>query len=109
MPTEQEVLDAVEGHVYDRFGHIMRSDIERDFDDEELERIEIDEHGYVVFSIENLSIEETRQEEDITLYYVSATLFFQVDDNSEAIEGTTDTYEAYQDINGEWCIQWHSS
>lgn len=106
--TDDQVLNAVEKYVYTRFGNILRADIERDFDEEDLARMAIDQNGYLEITIDDLVIEESQTSEDVTTWYVSATLYFQVTDG-EPIEGTTDIYECYRSDNGQWEVDWHSS
>lgn len=103
--TDEEVIQAVTQHVYDRHSSLTRSNV-IGWVEEDLDRVKV-ENGYLVFTVENVTIEEREEvnELDSPVWYVAATCFFQVTEGEE-IEGSEDVYEAYQDDKGEWCIQW---
>jgi hypothetical protein len=103
--TEEEVRAAVTQYVYDRHGDLTRSDV-IGFSDDELEEMVVTKSGHLVFTVEDVKIEEKEMDGDTPVWYVSATLFFLTAD--DPLEGSTDTYEAYQDIDGTWCIEWDS-
>lgn len=103
LALKEQVLKAVEEYVIHRYADI--SVAEMDWDAEEIERIKFDQDGHLDFTVEDMEVEDGKEE---GTYYISATLYFQVD-SGDAIEGSTDTYEAYRDVTGKWCINWHSS
>ena len=106
--TDDQVLAAVEKYVYNRHRHLTESNmLAAGFDEEELARISTT-GGYIDFTVEGLVIVEREESPDGTVWYVEATIWFQVDDGGEEIEGSTDTYECYR-CGDEWCIDWHSS
>lgn len=107
--TEEQVLKAVEEYAYSRFDTLSPLNIDRDFNDEDLARMATDRNGYLEITIDDLVIEESQVLEDITIWYVSATLYFDVNDGGERIEGTTDVYECYRSDNGKWNVDWHHS
>lgn len=106
---QQAALQAAENYVYERFADLTRTSVEHEFREEELERLETEDDDYhLVYTIERLEIKIVELEDDLTLYYISATLIFQVT-SGDPIEGTTDLYECYRGTDRQWCIQWHSS
>lgn len=109
VTTDDQVLNAVEEYVYSRFRNLLRSDVDHDFHEDDLDRLATDQHGYLEIIIDDLVIEESQTSEDITTWYVSATLYFGVTDGGDPIEGTTDVYECYRYDNGQWQVDWHSS
>jgi hypothetical protein len=112
-PVEQSLLECVEEYVIHRHADLTRHNV-IGFDEEELERVQTDDHGYLKFSVEDLKIVEIAGEEGepLPIFYVSAALSFKVNDGGEEIEGSTDTYQCYQthvDQKPTWVIEWHSS
>lgn len=108
MSEEDAALAAVTEYVYRRHSDLSASNV-IGFDREELDRIELDGDGHLVFTVENVHVDEKETDtEGHTTWYISATLQFQVDDGGEPIEGSTDIYECYR-CGDEWCIDWHSS
>lgn len=105
--TEQAVLDAVETFAYDRFGNISFAN-DDDFSAEDEDRIKTDKQGYIEYTIDNLEIKEKEDQDGMDVWYVSATIFFDVT-SGEPIEGSTDVYQAYMGSDGKWCVDWHSS
>lgn len=107
MDEESEVLKSVEHYVYHQHRHLTRSNI-IGFEGEDMERLKIDDNGYLVFSVDNVHVTEKQEEDGITTWYVSCALYFKTDDESCDIEGSTDIYQCYR-CNETWCIEWYAS
>jgi hypothetical protein len=108
---EQEVIDVVTDYVYKRHADLNVANVVG-FDEDELARVKT-EDSYLVFTVEDVKITEKLPEDNITIWYVAATLFFQVE-SGEPIEGSTDIYQCYRcwdSLRKEqaWCIEWYSS
>ncbi len=101
---ENDLIEAVTDYVYDRHSDLTPSNV-IGFTPDELDQIKTDK-GYLVFTVEDVKIVEKPIEDGITVYYVSATLQFQTD--NEPVEGSTDIYMCYK-CGNVWCIEWHSS
>lgn len=102
---EQQAIEAVGQYAYDRHSDLTRSNI-MGFDEEDLARIRT-ERGYLVFTVENVHVDETEVEDGQTIWYIAATIQFQTEE--APIEGSTDIYECYMGTDGKWCIDWHHS
>lgn len=106
---EQQVLAAVEEYAYRRHMYINTANV-WGFSDEELSRIKTHDGGYLVFTIEDVHVDETEEEDGETTWYVSATVVFQVDDDGEPFETDPDIYRCKRDGDGDgWDIEWHAS
>lgn len=105
---EQQALDAVEKFAYRRHEDLNTANVQG-FDDEELARLKTDKEGYLVFTVEDVHVDEKEEEDGETTWYVSATIQFQVDDGGEPIEGSTDIYQCYRLDDGTWHVEWHAS
>lgn len=55
--TDQQVFDAVEDYVIDRFSNLPP---DNDMDPDDLERIKTDKSGYVEFYVDDLEIKEKK-------------------------------------------------
>jgi len=111
MSLDEDVIEAVTDYVYKRHNDLNTSNV-IGFERGELARIKT-EDGYLVSSVEDVRITEKLVEDGATVWYVAATLQFEVDEG-EPIEGSTDIYQCYRCFDPfsksqVWCIEWYSS
>jgi len=99
--TNQEMIQAVTGVVSHRYRYLTLSSIS-DFDEDTLKRLKT-ENGYLVFTIEEVSLTEKRED----AWYVAATVAFQCDTEGET-ERRTDIYQCSR-RDGQWIVQWEAS
>jgi hypothetical protein len=107
MATDEEVVSAVAQYAYERHRTLTRSNV-MGFNEEDLDRLKVGKNGYLVFTIEDVTIEEKETDTDGPVWYVAASVLFQVT-SGEPIESDADVYEAYMGDDGRWCIQWDHS
>jgi len=105
MDDEKEAINAVVDHAIDRHSKLSRSNV-IGFDKEDLQRVKTDEHGHLVFSIENVAVREKEEDDGVTIWYIAATIYFDVEIGAE-IEGSTDIYQCYR-CGEEWCVEWYA-
>lgn len=99
--TNQEMIQAVSDVVSHRYRYLTLSSIS-DFDEDTLKRLKT-ENGYLVFTIEEISVAEKRED----AWYVAATVVFQCDTEGET-ERRTDLYQCSR-REGQWNVQWDAS
>lgn len=101
---ERAVLQAVEDYAWDRHSTLTSSDVEQwNLDEEEYARLEWDEQGYLIVSVEDVHVEETQMEDGVKVWYVSATI------NAGLDSGDPDVYSCYMGEDGKYAIEWHHS
>lgn len=105
---DQAVLQAVKEYVYNRHSDLTLSSTEDNFDEEELDRLETTEDGYLVFTVDDLQIVDREDEEDGSEWFVKATLYFAVT-QGDPIEGSTDVYRCYQTERNDWYVEYHAT
>lgn len=101
MPTEQDVIAAVERYAYDRHRGLTPFNV-MGIDEEDLERVTTTKDGYLKYTIEDVEI--TGHEDDT--WYVNATLWFKVE-SGEPVECGTDIYECWVSGDGSLEVDWY--
>lgn len=102
MVDDQAILKAVEDFVHRRHCDLTVWSLQG-IDKEDLERIQTEDDGYVCFEVQDVYIEE---EKDDT-YYVSTCFVFLVT-SGEPIECDPEVYSCYDD-HGKFVVEWDHS
>lgn len=105
----QEVISAVTEYVYRRHEDLATFNVVG-WSEEDLARVRTHKGGYLGFSVEDVRVKETEEEDGQAIFYVEATLRFAVETGNDIVSDP-DIYQAYRSSDGrnDWIIEWYAS
>jgi hypothetical protein len=101
--TQKFLLSAVSDFALDRHSTLTASDVEQwNLSPEDYAKLEWNQ-GYLVVSVEDVTVQDVRVEDGVQIWYVAVTI------NVGLGESNADVYSAYLGQNGEWIVEWDHS